>query len=118
MATFTVGGTVTTFTATVRGSGQDSLEPETLTIGAYWSTAAEWHDATNLMTQAYHVHKPLGGTAVVIDIARGAGAGTLVISGLGTTTAIMVGLRANQYFPGASGARTGVITFIRTAVWS
>jgi hypothetical protein len=116
VATFTISSTVTTFTATVRGSGQDSLEPETIDVGAYWTSAAEWNDATNLMTQTYHVHKPLGGTAAVIDVARGGGAGTLVVPGLGTTTAIMIGLRATHYH--VNGARSGVITFMRTAVWS
>jgi hypothetical protein len=118
VSTFTIGGTVTTFTAVIRGSSQDSAEPETLTITAYWSTDDEWHDATNLMTQTYHVHKPLGGNAVVIDVARGGGAGTLVLTNVGTTTAIMVGLRAQEYLPGVAGARVGTITFIRTAAWS
>lgn len=118
MSSFTVGATVTTFTAVIRGSNQDSLEPETLTYTAYWATDDEWNDATNLMTQKYHVHQPLGGDAVVIDVARGAGAGTLVITNVGTTSAILVGLRATEYTPGVTGARVGVMTFIRTAAWS
>lgn len=115
MATFAIGGTTATFTATIRGSGQESPEPERVTISAIFADATEWNDAVSLITSKYHVHLPLGGNAV-IDVARGLGVGTLTISGLGTTSALLVDLRATGYLPGAK--RQATMTFIRTAAWS
>jgi len=117
VATFTIGATATTFRAVVRGSSQDAAEPERITVTMHFTSLAEWNDAVALMTQRYHVHQPLGGTATVLDVARGAGVGTLVIEGLGTTSALLVDLRATEYLPGAT-SRQASATFIRTAAWA
>ena len=114
-STFTISTTVATFTAHINGSSQESPEPERITISALFANATEWNDAVSLITSKYHVHTPLGGNAV-IDVARGLGVGTLVISGLGTTSALLVDVRATAYGPGAR--RQAVLTFIRTAAWS
>lgn len=115
MATFTIGGTVGTFTATIVGSEQAAGDLERLVVNALVPSAAEWTDLLSLVTTKYHVHVPLGGD-VVIDVARGAGAGALVISGLGTTTALLVELRRTQYLAG--GKSLAQATFLLTAAWS
>lgn len=83
----------------------------------HFDSVAEWNDAVALMTQRYHVHQPLGGTATVLDVARGAGVGTLVIEALGTTSALLVELRATTYLPQAT-RRQATATFIRTGPWT
>lgn len=115
VSTFTISATAATFNATINGSNQDAPEPEKLTLGALFGSQAEWDDAVSLVTSKYHVHLPLGGNAVV-DVVRGPGAGALVVSGLGSTTALLVGLQRNRYLPGGKSIAT--MTFIRTAVWT
>jgi hypothetical protein len=117
VATFTIGGTTTTFKAVVRGSSQDASEPEHIALTMHFDTVAEWNDAVALMTQRYQVHQPLGGSSTIVDVARGAGVGTLVIEALGTTSALLVELRATTYLPGAV-KRQATATFIRTAAWA
>jgi len=117
VATFSINGTSTTFLAVIRGSSQDAAEPERITVTAHFNSLAEWNDAVALMTLRWHIHQPLGGTGVVIDIARGAGVGTLIIESLGTTSAILVELRSTTYLPGGA-RRQATATFIRTAVWA
>lgn len=117
MASFTIGATVSTFKAVVRGSSQDAAEPERITVTMHFDALAQWDNAVKLMTFRWHVHQPLGGGGVVIDVARGAGTGTLSIEGLGTTTALLVELRATTYLPGGA-RRQATATFIRTAAWS
>lgn len=117
MATFSIDGTSTSFLAVVRGSSQDAAEPERITVTAHFETLAEWTNAVMLMTQRWHAHQPLGGSGVIIDVARGAGPGTLVIEGLGTTTALLVELRAMIYLPGGA-RRQATATFVRTALWT
>lgn len=107
----------TTFRAVVRGSSQDAAEPEHLTLTMHFDTLAEWNDAVALMTQRYHVHQPLGGLTTVIDVARGAGVGTLMVEGLGTTSALLVDLRAMTYLPGGA-RRQATAAFIRTTAWT
>ena len=84
-------------------------------VGAVFVDATEWNEAVTLITSKYHIHLPLGGNAV-IDVARGLGVGTLVISGLGTTSALLVDLRATDW--SRSPRRIGTMTFIRTAAWA
>jgi hypothetical protein len=114
LSTFTIGGTVCTFQATINGSSQDAPEPEKFVCTAYFSTVAEWTDAVTLVTSKYHVHLPLGGNAI-IDVVRGLGVGALVLSGIGSTSALLVGLTRNRYL--SSGRSFATMTFIRTAVW-
>ena len=115
MSTFTIGTTTTTFRAVVRGSSQDATEPEKVSVTMHFDSVTEWNDAVSLLTHRYHVHQPLGGSTVVIDVARGAGSGALVIEGLGTTSALLVELRATTYLP---AARQATATFVRTAPWT
>ena len=117
MASFAVNGTSTTFRAVVRGSSQDAAEPERITVTMHFDTLAEWNDAVALMTYRYHVHQPLGGSTTVLDVARGAGVGTLVIEGLGTTSALLAELRTSTYLPGGA-RRQATATFVRTAAWA
>jgi hypothetical protein len=114
-STFTISSTVATFRATIQSSSQDIGDLERLTVRAYIATAAEWLDFVALVTSKYHVHAPLGGN-IVIDVARGAGAGALVLSGLGTTTALLVELRRTDYLP--SGRSVAQAVFLLTAAWS
>lgn len=115
LSTFTISGTAASFTATVNGSGQDAPEPEKVTIGAVFADALEWADAVALVTPKYHVHLPMSGNAIV-DVIRGPGVGALVVSGLGSTSAILVGLQRTRYLDNARTLAT--MTFIRTAVWT
>ena len=117
MATFTIGPTSTTFLAVVRGSSQNAAEPEQITVTAHFSSVEQWNAAVSLLTHRYHVHQPLGGAVAIVDVARGAGEGTLVIPGLGTTSALMTELRATTYLPGAI-SRQATAGFIRTAAWT
>lgn len=64
-----------------------------------------------MVTTKVHVHVPLGG-GVVIDVVRGPGADTLVVDGLGTTTAIMTSLERSTYLP--NGRATGTAVFLVT----
>jgi len=117
VATFNIGPTSTTFLAVVRGSSQDAAEPERITVTMHFDALSQWNSAVSLMTFRFHVHQPLGGASTILDIARGAGVGTLVIEGLGTTSAILSELRATTYLPGGA-RRQATATFIRTAAWS
>lgn len=99
----------------MRGSGQEAPEPEKFTCTVQFDSLAEWNDAVTLITSKYHIHLPLGGNAVV-DVARGPGVGVLTLPVLGTTSALLVDLRASTYLPNAQ--RQGAATFVRTAAWS
>ena len=111
MATFTIGATTATFTATINGSSQEAGDLERVTVTALVADTTNWGSLFSLVTTKYHVHVPLGGN-VVVDIARGPGTGTLVIAGLGTATAILVELRRTQYLPG--GKTLAQATFLLT----
>lgn len=115
LSTFTIGGTVCTFQATIVGSSQEAGDVERLVVTMVLASAQEWLDGVALTTTKYHVHVPLGGN-IVLDVVRGAGAGALVLSGIGSTTALLVELRRQQYLPGAKSIATG--TFLLTAAWS
>lgn len=115
MATFTISSTVCTFGARIIGSSQEAGDVERLVVGMYLTTAQEWLDAVALATTKYHIHVPLGGN-IVIDVVRGAGTGTLVIAGLGTTTALLTDLRRQEYLPSPKSLAT--CAFLLTAAWS
>lgn len=117
MATFNIGPTSTTFVAVVRGSSQDAAEPERLTVTMHFDELSQWDAAVALMTFRWHIHQPLGGSDVIVDVARGAGEGTLVIDGLGTTSALLTELRSTTYLPGGE-RRQATATFVRTAPWT
>jgi hypothetical protein len=117
LSTFTIGATTTTFRAVVRGSSQDAAEPETVTVTTHFDSLGDWNAAVTLMTFRWHVHQPLGGSGVIVDIARGAGTGTLTIEGLGATTALLTELRTTTYLPGAA-RRQATATFVRITPWT
>lgn len=99
----------------MRGSQQEAGDVERVTFTVSLPNAQEWADMLSLVTTKYHVHAPLGGSAV-IDVVRGPGAGALVVSGLGSTTAILVALRRTLYLP--SSKSQGTADFLITAVWT
>lgn len=114
-STFTISATTATFSATIPGSSQEITEAERLQIVVLFSNETAWRDAVSLLTPRYHVHVPMSGN-VVVDVGRGPGAGTLVISGIGTTTAILIELRRIRYLP--NGRSIANATFLLTAAWS
>jgi hypothetical protein len=83
----------------------------------HFDALGDWNDAVTLMTQRWHVHQPLGGAGVIIDVARGAGPGTLTIEGLGATTALLTELRTTTYLPGGA-RRQATATFVRVTPWT
>jgi hypothetical protein len=111
MASFTIDTTEAIFGAVIRGSRQQSgdLQQLTLTI-TYWDVS-EWSNLQSLVTTKYHVHSPLGGEPVV-DVVKGPGEGTLVIDGLGSTSAILTALERGTYLPydRSQGSGTFLVT--------
>lgn len=114
-STFTVGGTVCTFQAVSVGASQGAGDVERFRVVMLLASQQEWLDAVALTTTKYHIHAPLGGN-IVLDVARGLGVGVLVISGLGSTSAILTELERTRYLPGAKSMATA--TFLLTAVWT
>lgn len=114
MATFTIGAVVATFDDVLRGTSQEAGDLERLTLGML-ITAPEWADLLSLVTTKYHVHVPLSGN-IILDIVRGPGTGALVVPGLGSTTALLVGLRRGTYLPSVRSLPTA--DFLITAAWT
>ena len=111
MSTFTVSATTATFNSTINGSRQTIGDLQEFTLGVLVPSQSGWVTLQGLITSKYHVHVPIGGTPVV-DVVRGSGAGTLVITGLGTTTAIMTNLERLTYLPNEKAV--GTATFLVT----
>lgn len=114
-STFTIGGTTATFNATIIGSQQESGDLEHLTLAVVLPDQPEWVDFLSLVTTKYHVHAPMSGNAI-LDIVRGLGIGTLTISGLGATSALLVGLRRTRYLRANKSLATA--EFLVTAAWT
>jgi len=103
LSTFTITdedlvSTIAEFQATIRGSRQEVGELQRLTISVLLEDDTMWLTLQSMTTLKYHVHSPIGGLPI-IDIVRGMGEGELVIDGLGTTTALLVGLERATYLP-------------------
>lgn len=105
MASFTITPTTAVFGAVMRGSRQQAGDLQQLTVTVTYWDVSEWAALLSLVTTKYHVHAPLGGDCVV-DVVRGPGAGTLVIAGLGSTTAILTSLERSTYLPYARSQGT------------
>ncbi len=113
MASFAIAPTTAIFGAVIRGSRQEIGDLQSLQVTITYWDVSEWMALQSLVTSKYHVHSPLGGTPVV-DIVRGPGQGTLVIDGLGSTTAILTTLERSTYLPYARSQGSG--TFLVTGV--
>jgi len=111
MASFTIASTVAVFGANINGSRQTLGNLQQFTCAVTMWDVSEWMTLQSLATTTYHVHAPLGGNPIV-DIVGGAGEGNLVISGLGSTTAILTGLERNSYLP--YNRTQGTATFLIT----
>ena len=111
MASFTIASTVAIFGANITGSRQTIGDLQQLTCAVTFWDISEWTTFQSLVTTKYHVHAPLGGSAVV-DIVNGAGEGTLVITGLGSTDAILTNLERSSYLP--YNRSQGTATFLIT----
>ena len=111
MSTFTVSASTATFRSTINGSRQAAGDLQEITLGVLLASQSAWTGFLSLVTTKYHVHVPMGG-AIVIDVVRGPGAGTLVIDGLGTTTALLTALERPTYLP--NGQSMGSASFLIT----
>jgi hypothetical protein len=114
VATFTVDGTTATFHATIVSSDDSAGDLERLSLSLHWDTDGDWSTLYTLVTTKYHVHVPISGSAVVVDVAKGAGVGTLVISGLMSAHALLVDLRRNRWV--RNGRELGSGTFLVTSI--
>lgn len=119
MATFVVSATTATFGAVIRGSSQEAGDLERLTVGVSLVDAAAFATLQSLVTTKYHVHGPMGGDPV-IDVVRGAGEGTLTITGLNgsatAATAVLIGLARNTF--ARAGRSVGTAQFLITGAWA
>jgi len=111
MSSFAISGTTATFRSTIRGSRQSIGDLQEFTLAVLMAAQSDWLTLQSLVTTKYAVHVPLGG-AVVIDVVRGPGQGTLIIDNLGTTTAILTQLERPTYLPNAKSM--GSATFLVT----
>jgi len=98
MASFQIGATTAIFGARIDGSRQTTGDLQQFTCAVTFWDVSEWTTFRSLVTTKYHVHAPLGG-APVVDVVNGAGAGALVIAGLGSTNAILTSLERSSYLP-------------------
>jgi hypothetical protein len=112
MSTFVIGSTTATFKSTIQQAHQTIGDLQEFVFGVYLATQADWLTLQTLVTTKYHVHVPLGGGNVIVDIVRGPGAGTLTIDGLGGTSGIMTTLSRPTYLP--NGKSVGSATFLIT----
>jgi hypothetical protein len=114
MATFTIDATTATFTATIANSQDEAGDLERLSLSIYVDNEIDWGALYALVTTKYHVHVPIGGSDVVVDIARGLGVGTLTVDGLMTASAILVALSRSRWLPGSR--MTGTAQFLITEI--
>lgn len=115
MATFQISATTATFGAVVRGASQEAGDLERLTCSVNMTDVAAWTTLQSLVTTKYAILVPFSGDPIV-DVVRGPGEGTLIITGLGTVTAILTSLTRNTY---TRTVRTlGTATFLITDAWS
>ena len=114
MATFVIGATTATFHATIVSSEDSAGDLERLNLSIHVDNDTAWLTLFSLVTTKYHVHVPISGSTIVVDVAKGAGAGTLTISGLITCHAVMVDLRRNRWTK--SGHELGTATFLVTSI--
>lgn len=87
---------------------------ERLDLAIHWDTDADSRTLFGLITTKYHVHTPLSSSTNVIDIAKGAGVGTLVVSGLMSAHALLVDVRRNRW--ARNGHELGSATFLVTSI--
>jgi len=112
VATFVIGATTATFHATIVSSEDSAGDLERLNLSIHVDNDTAWLTLFSLVTTKYHVHVPLGGSNVIVDIVRGPGAGTLAIDGLGSTSGILTTLSRPTYLP--NGRSLGSATFLIT----
>ena len=112
MSTFVIGSTTATFKSTIQQAHQTIGDLQEFVFGVYLTTQSDWLTLQTLVTTKYHVHVPLGGSNVIVDIVRGPGAGTLAIDGLGSTSGILTTLSRPTYLP--NGRSLGSATFLIT----
>jgi len=112
MSTFVIGSTTATFKSTIQQARQSIGDLQEFVFGVYLASQSDWLTLQTLVTTKYHVHVPLGGDAIVIDVVRGPGAGSLVIDGLGSTAGILTTLSRPTYLP--NGRSVGSATFLIT----
>ena len=115
MASFTIDTTSAIFGANVAGSRQMIGDLQQFTCAVTLWDASAWMTLQSLVTPKYHVHAPLGGSPLV-DIVTGAGEGTLVIAGLGSTTAILTNLERAAYLPYNRSQGTATFLITGTAI--
>jgi hypothetical protein len=111
MASFQIGATTAIFGANITGSRQTTGDLQQFTCAVTFWDVSEWMTFQGLVTTKYHIHAPLGGSPVV-DVVNGAGEGDLVITGIGSTTAILTSLERSNYLP--YDRSQGTATFLVT----
>jgi hypothetical protein len=115
MSTFVIGAVTATFSASIRGWTQEAGDLEKLNLTVTMDDAAAWAALESLVTTKYAIQVPLSGDAIV-DVARGAGVGTLTIGGLGTVDALLVSLNRNEFL--RNGRTRAPAQFLITGDWS
>lgn len=115
LSTFTISAITASFLARIEGSSQQIGDAERFVVTFLIASEAEWQDFVALVTSKYHLHSPLAGN-VIFDYIRGPGVGSLTITGLGSTTAVLIDLRRTRYL--TNGRAIGEATFLRTTAWA
>lgn len=113
-ATFVVGATTATFHATISGSQDEAGDLERMTLGLHFDADADWSILFTLVTTKYHIHVPVSGTTIVVDVARGPGAGTLTVPSLITCHALLVDLHRSRW--ARAGKILGQGTWLITSI--
>lgn len=113
-ATFTVGATAAIFRGIIAGSQDEAGDLERVSLQIFWDTDADWSTLFTLVTTKYHVHVPVSGADLVIDVARGPGEGVLDVPGLMSAHALLVALRRNRWLP--ADQRMGQADFLVTSI--
>ena len=106
-ATFVIGATTANFRATIVNSQDEAGDLERLTLSILVESETDWGALFTLVTTKYHVHVPISGPDVVVDVAKGPGVGTLTVPGLMTASALLVALNRSRWLPATRVTGTG-----------
>lgn len=113
-STFAIATTTAHFRATIVNSQDEAGDLERVTLSLLIENETDWGALFTLVTTKYHVHVPLSGSGVVVDVARGPGVGTLTVPGLMTAHALLVSLQRSQWLP--ASRMTGRGDFLITEI--
>jgi len=114
MSSFNVGGTNVSFIATIEGFSDKGGPLEEITLGLLIANATDWGALFSLRSWSVTQRPIPGGNIVYVDIAGGAGVGSLNIDNLDSHSAILIALTRAEIEPGSLRSRAQG-TFLITA---